>query len=74
MRLDFISYMIPEKIYILGAILTFIERTITSLKVHEFWVALNIAKYWSELFSGLILAFYVEYYLILRGGKVMLIL
>ena len=39
MRLDFLRYLVPEKIDILGEILTLIERTITPLQVHEFWIA-----------------------------------
>ena len=36
MRLDFLRYLVHEKIDILGEILTLIERTITPLQVHEF--------------------------------------
>ena len=36
MRLDFLRYLVPEKIDILGETLTLIERTITPLQVHEF--------------------------------------
>ena len=39
MQLNFISYLILEKINILGEILTLIERTITPFQVHEFWIA-----------------------------------
>ena len=34
-RLDFLRYLVPEKIDILDEILTLIERTITPLLVHE---------------------------------------
>ena len=36
MRLDFLRYLVHEKIDILGEILTLIERTITPLQVHAF--------------------------------------
>ena len=36
MRLDFLRYLVHEKIDILGKILTLIERTITPLQVHAF--------------------------------------
>ena len=36
MRLDFLRYLVHEKINILGEILTLIERIITSLQVREF--------------------------------------
>ena len=36
MLLDFLRYLVPEKIYILGEILTLIERTFTPLQGHEF--------------------------------------
>ena len=36
MQLDVLSYLVPEKIDILGEILTLIERTITPLHVHGF--------------------------------------
>jgi len=35
----------------------------------HFELLLNIAKYWSELFSGRILALYVEYFLYLMYFK-----
>jgi len=35
----------------------------------HFKLLLNIAKYWSELFSGQILALYVEYFLYLMYFK-----
>ena len=35
----------------------------------NFYLLLNIAKYWSELFSGWILALYVEYFLYLMYFK-----
>ena len=60
MRLDFLRYLVPEKIDILGEILTLIERTITH-KCMDFLMLLNIAKYWSELFSDRILALYVDF-------------
>ena len=36
MRLDFLRYLVHEKIDILGENLTLIERTITPLQVHAF--------------------------------------
>ena len=36
MRLDFLRYLVPERIDILGEILTLIERIITPLQVHGF--------------------------------------
>ena len=36
MRLDFLRYLVHEKIDILGKILTLTERTITPLQVHAF--------------------------------------
>ena len=36
MRLDFLRYLVHEKIDILGKILTLIDRTITPLQVHAF--------------------------------------
>ena len=36
MRLDYLRYLVDEKIGILGKILTLIERTITPLQVHAF--------------------------------------
>ena len=39
MPLDFLRYLVPEKIDILGEILTLIERNITPLQVCEFWIA-----------------------------------
>ena len=39
MRLDFLRYLVHEKIDILGEILTLIERTITPLQVHAFLIA-----------------------------------
>ena len=39
MQLDFLRYLVPEKIDILDEILTLIERTITPLQEHEFWIA-----------------------------------
>ena len=36
MQLDFLRYLVPEKIDILDEILTLIERTITPLQEHEF--------------------------------------
>ena len=36
MRLDFLRYLVQEKIDIFGEILTLIERTITPLQVHAF--------------------------------------
>ena len=39
MRLDFLRYLVHEKIDILGEILTLIERTITPLQVHAFSIA-----------------------------------
>ena len=36
MQLDFLRYLVPEKIDILDEMLTLIERTITSLQEHGF--------------------------------------
>ena len=35
-QLDFLRYLVPEKIDILGEVLTLIERTITPLHMREF--------------------------------------
>ena len=63
MRLNFLRYLVQEKIDIYWEILTPFEWTITPLQVHEFLFALNIAKYQTEIFSGRILALNVEYFL-----------
>ena len=39
MRLDFLRYLVLEKIDILGEILTLIENIISPLQVHELWIA-----------------------------------
>ena len=61
MRLDFIRYLVHEKIDIF--------RTITQLQKHEFELLLKIAKYWYDLFSGRNLALYVKYFLYLMYFK-----
>ena len=62
MWLDFLRYLVPEKIDFLG------ERTITTLhyKCMNIELLSNIAKYWPELFSGWILALQLGVFLILN--------
>ena len=63
MGLDFLRCLVPEKIDILGEIWPLLKGLSLHYKCMNFELLLIIAKYWSELFSGRILALYVEYFL-----------